>query len=90
MAKEAFDELCTNIAVQIYNLSWLLDLEKIAIGGGISHQPIVTERIKEKFAEVISKSSAGHMDLPMYTQIVPCAFSNDANLIGAFINYTMN
>lgn len=90
LAEEAFDELCTNIAVQIYNLSWLLDLEKIAIGGGISQQPIVTERIREKFAEVISKSSAGHMNLPMHIQIVPCAFYNDANLIGAFINYTLN
>ena len=32
---------CRAVAVQIYNLNVLLDLEKVAIGGGISKQPIL-------------------------------------------------
>ena len=90
MAQEALDELCKNIAVQIYNLAWILDLEKVAIGGGISRQPIVTEKIKEKFEEVKQNSAVGKYGFPLYAEIVPCTYSNDANLIGAFITYTMN
>ncbi|MBO7677355.1 MAG: ROK family protein [Erysipelotrichaceae bacterium] len=90
LAQEALDELCTNIAVQIYNLSWILDLEKIAIGGGISSQPVVREKIREKFETVKENSAAGKYHYKMYTEIVPCTYNNDANLIGAFITYTMN
>ena len=90
LAQEAFDELCLNIAVQIYNLCWILDLEKVAIGGGISRQPIVTEKIREKFEMVKANSAVAHFKIPFDVDIVPCTFSNDANLIGAYITYTMN
>lgn len=32
IAQEVLDELCKNIAIQIFNLYWLLDIEKVAIG----------------------------------------------------------
>ncbi|MBP5279210.1 MAG: ROK family protein, partial [Erysipelotrichaceae bacterium] len=89
LAQEALDELCLNIAIQIYNLAWILDLEKVAIGGGISRQPIVTEKIKEKFEVVKSNTAVGKLGFPLYAEIVPCTFSNDANLIGSFITYTL-
>ena len=88
IAQEVLDEVCTNIAVQIYNLYALLDLEKVAIGGGISRQPIVTEKIQEKFEEVKRKSAAGLFGFDMQVEIVPCLFSNDANLIGSYITYS--
>ncbi|MBO7677229.1 MAG: ROK family protein [Erysipelotrichaceae bacterium] len=90
LAQEALDELCLNIAIQIYNLAWILDLEKVAIGGGISRQPIVTEKIKEKFEVVKSNTAVGKLGFPLYAEIVPCTFSNDANLIGSFITYTLH
>ncbi|MBO4919494.1 MAG: ROK family protein [Erysipelotrichaceae bacterium] len=88
IAQEVLDELCTNIAIQIYNLYWLLDLEKIAIGGGISRQPIVTEKIREKFIEVNADSFTGRRHFRTEIDIVPCCFSNDANLIGSYITYS--
>lgn len=90
LAQEALDELCLNIAVQIYNLCWILDLEKVAIGGGISRQPIVTEKIKEKFETVKANSAVAHFKIPFDVEILPCTFYNDANLIGAYLTYTMN
>ncbi|MBQ6126225.1 MAG: ROK family protein [Erysipelotrichaceae bacterium] len=90
IAQETLNELCENIAKQIYNLYWLLDLEKIAIGGGISKQPIVTEKIKEKFKEVVEKSFTGQSHFQVEIEIVPCRFGNDANLIGSYINYLEN
>ena len=86
-AKEALNDLCANIAVQIYNLSILLDLEKVAIGGGISQQTIVIDTIKAKFEEVRRDSFTGKIRFPIHTEIVPCVFRNDANLIGAFLTY---
>lgn len=86
-AKSALNELSANIAVQIFNLSWLLDLEKIAIGGGISRQPALIEKIREKFNEVQEKSMTARFRRTLSVEIVPCQFSNDANLIGAYITY---
>ncbi|MBR4461423.1 MAG: ROK family protein [Erysipelotrichaceae bacterium] len=88
-AQIALDELCNNIAIQIYNLYWLLDLEKVAIGGGISRQPVLIERIKEKFAEVQSKAMTARFNSTLPLEVVPCLFSNDANLTGAYITYEM-
>ena len=90
LAQETLDELCMNIAVQIYNLSWILDLEKVAIGGGISRQPILTEKIKEKYEMLIANCMGGKFKVPFDVEILPCTFYNDANLIGAYITYTMN
>ena len=86
-AQTAMDELCNNIAIQIFNLYWLLDLEKVAIGGGISRQPALIERIKNKFAEVQSKAVTARFNSALPLEIVPCLFSNDSNLIGAYITY---
>ncbi|WP_244213909.1 ROK family protein [Paenibacillus barcinonensis] len=44
-ACNVFDTYCTQIAVQIMNMQYILDREVFAIGGGISAQPIVLERI---------------------------------------------
>jgi predicted NBD/HSP70 family sugar kinase len=87
IAEEILDEMCENIALQICNLFWLLDLEKVAIGGGISAQPVVTDKIREKFAEVKQKTMAGRPRVDVSVDIVPCRFGNDANLIGAVMTY---
>ena len=86
-AQKALDELCTNIAIQIYNLYFLLDLEKIAIGGGISRQEIVIEKIKEKFQEVVNTAMTSRFITELPIEILPCRFGNEANLIGSYIVY---
>ena len=86
-AQRALDELCTNIAIQLYNLYWLLDLEKAAIGGGISRQPLVSETIRRKYDELWAISPAGQRRFSPHLQIVPCRFYNEANQIGAFLNF---
>ncbi|MBQ1341894.1 MAG: ROK family protein [Erysipelotrichaceae bacterium] len=87
VADKALDILARNIAHQIYNLFWLLDIEKVAIGGGISRQPVVTERINAKFRELLSIHPLPKIIEDVSVEIVPATFSNDANLIGAFIAY---
>lgn len=76
---EAVREYVKNIALLIHNMRFLLGPEKIAIGGGISAQPLLFTLLKEelkKIAAVYSTELAEQV-------VVPCKFFNDANLIGA-------
>ena len=89
-ALEVLEAFCMAVDVQIYNLSVLLDLEKVAIGGGISGQPLLIETLDRVYEEKILK---GHpfgeeqaRSLPR-PEIVPCAFGNAANQIGALVSY---
>lgn len=74
------------IAVQIFNLQTILDSERIAIGGGISAQPVLIEYIRRHLNQLYS-------DCPYRiprAEIVICKFQNDANLYGAMQCYLEN
>lgn len=80
--KEAIDSLTKftrGVAVQIFNLQTVLDPERIAIGGGISAQPILIEYIKKHLNQLYSDCP---YQIPR-AEVVTCKFQNDANLIGA-------
>lgn len=67
------------LAVQINNYQFILDPEKIAIGGGISIQPLFIEMIREELNKI---NEAYPWNLPI-PEITVCKYFNDANLIGA-------
>ena len=78
-AEDALLSYAREIAVQFFNFQTLLDLEKIAIGGGISAQPKFINAVRARLDEMYTVS-------PYYTprpEIVRCQFGSDANLIGA-------
>lgn len=67
------------IAIQIYNLQAIYDPECIAIGGGISRQPLVIKLIQDGLDEIYKK-----VPRTVYpVNLVACKFRSDANLIGA-------
>ena len=76
------------LAVQIYNLNILLDLDIIAIGGGISQQPLLLEYVNKSMTELTGKiplrSVSPYVPVPRITN---CRYYNDANLIGALYHY---
>jgi predicted NBD/HSP70 family sugar kinase len=78
-ANKIFNGFCMQIAAQILNLQYILDPEIFAIGGGISSQPILIERIKWA-VEKLKKVNALHIANP---NIVCSHFQNNANLYGA-------
>lgn len=78
-----FDNFCTQIAVQIMNLQYILDPEVFAIGGGISAQPIVLKRIEWAIGE-LKRINPLHKASP---KITACTFGNDANLYGALYHF---
>ncbi|GGH68284.1 sugar kinase [Paenibacillus silvae] len=82
-ACDVFDTYCTQIAVQIMNLQYILDPEVFAIGGGISAQPVVLERIQWAIEE-LKRINPLHKASP---HITACTFGNDANLYGALYHF---
>lgn len=67
------------VAIQIHNYQYILDPEKIAIGGGVSIQPLFIQMIKEELYK-INRIYPWTLPIP---EVVTCKFFNDANLIGA-------
>lgn len=77
-----------SLAVQIYNLNILLDLDIIAIGGGISQQPLLLEYLNQSMDELDENNPL--RDISPYIpkpRITNCRYYNDANLIGALYHY---
>ncbi|NHC43204.1 ROK family protein [Bacillus sp. MM2020_1] len=82
-ANAIFDEYCIQLAALILNLQYILDPEIVAIGGGISSQPMVLERIEWAINELKEKNPV-HTAAP---KVVTCKFRNDANLYGALYHF---
>lgn len=79
VALKCLRKFCRHLSIQISNYQFVVDSEKIAIGGGISVQPIFIEMIKEELRN-LNKVFPNTMPIP---DVVPCKFFNDSNLIGA-------
>lgn len=85
-AQKLFAAFCDFAAMSFYSLQVVLDLDRIAVGGGISAEPLVLDGIRE------AVHRAFHAPLPFPSpiaepEIVRCEFGNDANLIGAVKNF---
>ena len=74
--------------MQIYNLTVLLDVEKVAIGGGISKQPLLLDSLRRVYAGLFaSRGESPYMIGLPRCEIVPCHFSSEANQVGALYTY---
>lgn len=72
-------EYVRHLAVQINNYQFILDPEKIVVGGGISVQPLFLQMIQQELRKI---NAVYPWDLPT-PNVEVCRFFNDANLIGA-------
>ena len=76
-------EFCNITATGLYNLQAVIDPDKIAIGGGISKQPILLEYLQKSLDKIYNS-----IEIPIpQVNIVRCKYDNDSNLIGALANY---
>ena len=79
---ECFAERFSSV---IMTLQCILDVERVAIGGGISRQPLLIETIKKKIHEYYDDvSKLLPASIP---DICACTYSSDANLVGALYHY---
>lgn len=79
-AIEALEIYCERLAMQINNLQVVLDPEVIAIGGGISGQPVLFETLQKRLDKMYDETVWKHIPR---AKIVRCKHGNDANLFGA-------
>ncbi|WP_390406945.1 ROK family protein [Lacticaseibacillus jixiensis] len=81
-AVTAFRAFSRGVAILLYNMQAVLDLQRIVIGGGISAQPLVATQLSDDFRQLqqVTPLAARTIHAP---QIVSARFYNDANLIGA-------
>ncbi|MCD7807188.1 MAG: ROK family protein [Lachnospiraceae bacterium] len=64
----------------LFELQVVLDVDRVAIGGGISEQPLLLQVLNEE----LDKAYDTQFPLPcVRPELVKCRFGNDANLIGA-------
>lgn len=85
-ARAIFDDFCREVARLLFNLHSTLDVQKIVIGGGISAQPVLLERVRHHFAQLVAESRQ-FGDFP-FPEIDRCHYQNDAALYGAFFKLT--
>ena len=79
-AKAIMDDYAVWASSGIITLQAVLDLQRYAIGGGISARPETTSLIRD----AVDKLFEMHPYLPFSKpEIVTCKFGNEANLIGA-------
>jgi predicted NBD/HSP70 family sugar kinase len=74
-----FTNYCKRLAKLIINLQYIYDYEKIAIGGGISEQPILIIQVHEEINKMLKKNP----HLYLRPTVVSSLLFNDANLYGA-------
>ncbi|WP_045798514.1 ROK family protein [Streptococcus equinus] len=81
-----FEMYCRSIAVAIVNLQSVLDLDKVALGGGISAQPLLIKEVKRQYSLFLIEHEALAQTLN-WPEIVKTKFGNDANLLGAVCDF---
>jgi predicted NBD/HSP70 family sugar kinase len=79
--KDEIEKFMKRLAVGIYNLQYMLDPEKILIGGAISSREGFIERINE----ILFQMKFNQNDLTV--SVERCRFGNDSNLIGALYHF---
>lgn len=85
-AMQVLDDYCSTLANVLFDMNMILDLEAIAIGGGISQQPLLLERLNKAFDRIYNAEGMAALHLPR-PEIRVCAFHNEANLLGALAHH---
>lgn len=85
---KALNVYTKKLAVQIYNLQALLDVEAVTIGGGISRQPLLLEYVKKNIRDLCENHPYRKLSpfIPMPV-VTTCYFFDDSNLVGALYHY---
>lgn len=81
-ASEIFHAYCKNVAYIILNLQAVADLRRIAIGGGISAQPVLISGIQAAIEELRDEIPILKKTLTP-PEVVSAHFRNTANIYGA-------
>ena len=85
----AIESFTYPIARLIYNIQVFYDPEKIAIGGGISRQPLFLQMI-QKNLDRIYRDMVHDVVIGQKAEVVCCEYLSDANLVGALRHFLLS
>ncbi len=85
-ALQVIDDYCKLLAGGIMSLQFALDVQKVAIGGGISKQPLLLTSLKKQIHSYYDAAQKAGMPASI-PEVTSCTFGNDANMIGALYHY---
>ncbi|OJG46109.1 hypothetical protein RV04_GL001275 [Enterococcus hermanniensis] len=86
VARMILSDMYQVIANNLYSIQVTFDPEMIVIGGGISKRKELAEELTTRLFRLLQKEGIEEI-MP---SIKCCAFHNDANLIGAALNFQQN
>ena len=84
IALKVLTQFSQRFANGVLGIQAILDTQVIAIGGGISAQPLLIESLRKAVDELYGLYSGMPISKP---EIVRCAFANDSNLYGALYHH---
>lgn len=88
LAQQTIEEFYQSLAIGLYNLTFILNPEKILIGGAISKRSEIIIAIKQKFLEILAtQTSLQAFSVEQLVSIESCKFNNDSGIIGAVYHF---
>ncbi len=87
-AQHTIEQFYQSLAMGLFNLTFILNPEKILIGGAISERSEIFSAIKEKFAKILAcQKNLQTFSVEQLVTIESCKFNNDSGLIGAVYHF---
>lgn len=86
IAAEEVEKFYTYLSQGLYSLQFTLDPEVIVLGGGVSQKNGLVEELSKRVTDLCVEKGLTDIN----PEIVACQYKNDANLIGAAVNFFMN
>ncbi|MGK0606620.1 ROK family protein [Enterococcus gilvus] len=85
VAVTLLDDMYQTISNNLYSIQVMFDPELIVLGGGVSRRTELAEELSKRLFEMLKEEGVEEI-MP---DIKCCKFNNDANLIGAALNFEM-
>ncbi len=84
ICQEMIHQFYDDLAKGIYNICYLLNPEKVLIGGAISMQEGLIDQLKKRLSQFKLSFSR---DLTAYIEFDTCRFLNESGLLGSYCNF---
>ncbi|MBO8434435.1 MAG: ROK family protein [Tyzzerella sp.] len=84
ICRKNLDKFYKNLAMGIYNVCYILNPDKVLIGGAISQQEDLIDEVCKRLDDLTPYISKSLLEI---VSIDRCKFLNDAGLIGSFCNF---
>lgn len=83
-ASQEVQTIYRTLATAIYDIQYSFDPEKIVIGGGVSNNPALIPGIEAEIAKIRQQVKIASLK----PEVVPCIYTDEANLRGAAVDFS--